>query len=99
MGYDEFVRAMRAAVGGSRKILITFKQDSRRGVLLLVGMIRQEQITVSEQDQAEIIGVMCAYRWREDSKRRITVNFTLKFRHGLFLERMSDYLEAIEVVN
>jgi len=94
----KIMEALKAALGGSRKVKITFKQETVTDLAYLMRMERVGLIQLDDNDKANLTRVLKFGGWWEnDSNRTTIVTLTAQFNENWFLARMERALEAIEV--
>lgn len=86
------------ALEGSKKIVITIKQDSVDYITSLWAMNEYGRISLEDKDILTTVGNK-SYHWGKEQNRSFTVTLTKKFNKDLFIEQMYPGIDKIEAVN
>ena len=97
----QITQAVQVALGGSRKVKITFRREAKTEVAYLLGMERSGIIKLDGNNGNDKMNLMCVPAsgdWGHDSVRTTTLTLTDQFDESWFVDRLERALEKIEVV-
>jgi len=95
----QITQAVRTALGGSRKVKITFKREATIEVNYLLVMARSGIIQLNNGDEMTFMAVSQSKDWGGDRNRTTTLTLTDQFDENWFVGRMDHALEKIEAVS
>lgn len=97
MEREKMRQTLREALGGSRKIRITFKKEAIPEIPYLLGMLKSGIIKIDTMDEITLRAVINSKKWDGDANRTLTATLTDQFDEDWFVGRMERALESISV--
>ena len=88
-----------AAVNGSHKVKITFKQKATKEVVYLLQMGWSGIVKLDDKNKINLMRAVESGAWSHDDIRTTTVTLTEQFDESWFVGRLGHALEQIEAIS
>jgi hypothetical protein len=87
-----------AIENGTRKLRITYKQESVQGLYVLMALVNKGVLAMSDDNLSAVLSAKFNGEWGHDNNRSFTVELTKKFNDDSLIAPMAFFAPHIEKI-